>query len=117
MCMRYLFLYGSLAILLFGAGAYFVFVSEPRSRETDASNFDACERAGYFVIDTFPRQCQTPEGYTYFEESIPETAPFVPATPDTSRIVPDGELQRDDAGQGSDDPSDTDRNENDLSEE
>ncbi|NIP32519.1 hypothetical protein GWN26_03425, partial [Candidatus Saccharibacteria bacterium] len=32
------------------------------------TNFLECERAGYPVMESYPRQCQTPEGQTYVEQ-------------------------------------------------
>jgi len=34
----------------------------------DISSFDECVQAGYPVMESFPRQCRTPDGRTFVEE-------------------------------------------------
>lgn len=35
---------------------------------TDVSSFDECVRAGYPVMESFPRQCKTPDGRNFVEQ-------------------------------------------------
>lgn len=44
-------------------------------------SFEDCEKAGYPVLESNPRQCKTPDGRTYAEE-IPEKITYVNATSD-----------------------------------
>lgn len=57
---------GSIMVAVF---AYVLLLREPREQTKIIQSFDACIEAEYFVIDTYPRQCQTPEGAVFFEES------------------------------------------------
>ncbi len=62
------FLYSLVGILALGGVSYFLFFSEPAEMARGVDSFEVCVEAGYFVIDTFPRQCQTPEGDVFFED-------------------------------------------------
>ena len=44
-------------------------------------SFEDCEAAGYPVMESYPRQCKTPDGRTYAEE-LPEQITYLNATPD-----------------------------------
>ncbi len=44
-------------------------------------SFEACEQAGYLVMEIYPRQCRTPDGRTYAEE-IEEQITYTNATAD-----------------------------------
>lgn len=80
------------AIVIFGAW-FFVArpavapvsdVSTSTPSNTTASpvlSFADCEAAGYPVMESYPRQCRTPDGRTYAEE-IPERVTYVNATAD-----------------------------------
>jgi hypothetical protein len=56
------------AALFLSGTTYFLFFSEPAQEAKGVSSFADCAAAGHFIIDTFPRQCQTPEGAVFFEE-------------------------------------------------
>ncbi len=67
-------------IILLGAGAWFVFgpgkaaaptVAQPVVSAADVKSFEACVAAGYPVMESYPRQCKTPDGRTYAEEPTP----------------------------------------------
>ncbi len=45
-------------ILIAGIGIYFIF-QKPAIEEI--TNFKQCEKAGYPILKTYPRQCETPE--------------------------------------------------------
>ena len=38
----------------------------------DVASFSDCEKAGYPVMESYPRQCRTPDGRTYAEEATAE---------------------------------------------
>jgi hypothetical protein len=40
--------------------------------EIQVSNFEECVKAGYPVMESYPRQCSTPSGKFFVEEIIPE---------------------------------------------
>lgn len=58
----------------------------PAPSATSILSFADCERAGYPVMESYPRQCRTPDGRTFAEE-LPETITYVNASAD--RIVID----------------------------
>ena len=77
------------AILLLIAGAWFVLVRiEPPTAtvvEEPILSFEDCEKAGYAIMESYPRQCRTADGRLYAEE-IPVQATYVNATNDLIRI-------------------------------
>jgi hypothetical protein len=48
-------------------------------------SFEACAEAGYPVMESYPRQCRTPDGRTYAEE-LPVQATYINATADLIRV-------------------------------
>lgn len=43
---------------------------------SEITTFEECERAGYPIFGTYPRQCQTPDGRTFSEKiEVATTAP------------------------------------------
>lgn len=36
------------------------------------NNFEQCAQAGYSVMESYPRQCQTPDGRNFVEILVPE---------------------------------------------
>jgi hypothetical protein len=52
---------------------------------TPILSFDDCARAGYPVIETYPRQCKTPDGLTFAEE-IPERITYYNASDDLIKL-------------------------------
>ena len=73
-------IYIILGLLVLGLVAFFAF----RSDETTVENilsFEDCLKAGYPVMEIFPRQCRTPDGRTFAEE-IPEQITYDRASAD-----------------------------------
>jgi len=62
-----------IVIALFGAGAYFVLNLQllAPSPPPKVTNFEECVRAGYPVRESYPRQCQTPDGISFVETLKP----------------------------------------------
>lgn len=62
--------------LLVAVGTVFLIGREtPQSstKATTVESFAACQTAGYKILESFPRQCETPEGKVYVEELKAET--------------------------------------------
>ena len=51
----------------------------------EVRSFEDCAAAGYPVMESYPRQCKTPDGRTYAEE-IPVHATYDNATSDTIQV-------------------------------
>lgn len=43
-----------------------------QSRLGKISSFEDCAKAGYPVMESYPRQCQTPDGRNFVESFVPE---------------------------------------------
>ncbi len=72
------------AVLVFGLGFLFGKKAEapaPVPAPVAAQSFAECEKAGYPIMESYPRQCRTPEGKTYVEEIL-EKATYDNATAD-----------------------------------
>lgn len=69
-----------LLVLLLGVGAGWYMWSRVDIRPVVLS-FEDCAAAGYPVMESYPRQCATPDGRTYAEE-ISAEATYVNATSD-----------------------------------
>ena len=48
-------------------------------------SFEDCVKAGYPVMESYPRRCATPDGRTYTEE-LPEKITYVNATEDNIKV-------------------------------
>ena len=75
-----IYLYIGLIVIVALAGYMF-----SRSRNVVApvvDSFQSCADAGYPVMESYPRQCKTPDGRTYAEE-IPEKITYIKASLDT----------------------------------
>lgn len=44
----------------------------PTSLPVTVSSFEECAKAGYPVMESYPRQCKTPDGRTFAEEVLPK---------------------------------------------
>ncbi len=58
------------------------------SLKKDVSNimsFEDCEKAGYPVMESHPRQCKTPDGRTYAEE-LPEKITYINSSEDLIKV-------------------------------
>jgi len=75
-------------VIAIGAAVYFWTQSteeeEPDQQTTSINSFDECVNAGYPVMESYPRQCRTPDGRN-FVEVIPE--PIEPPAGDEAICV------------------------------
>jgi len=55
-------------IVVLGATAYFTMFKPGEVPITDINNFEECISAGYPVLESYPRQCKTPDGKTFTED-------------------------------------------------
>lgn len=74
-------LYTAIALILISAGAWFWFSRMVENPLPVVLSFEDCAMAGYPVMESYPRQCRTPDGRTYVEE-IPEKITYHNATDD-----------------------------------
>ena len=65
--------------------AFFVFLSKKTLSSVSVKNFKECAARGYPVIETFPRQCRTPDKRVFSEEDDTETAKRYSIEIDTPR--------------------------------
>jgi hypothetical protein len=67
-------------LLLIGIALYLLLNNWLSPQNTTVTNFEECERAGYNVAESFPRQCWTPDGRRFVEDLsqiiIPNTQPI-----------------------------------------
>lgn len=73
-----------IALIAAGIGAYFLFQKPDVEKIT---NFEECAKAGYPVLETYPRQCKTPDGRKFTEKkdsSIPPTESDSSPTPQST---------------------------------
>lgn len=73
------YLFG-VAVVLFAlmaiGGAAYLAITSPKKTEILVDSFEACAKAGYPVMESYPEQCKTPDGKTYVrvipEPTLPE---------------------------------------------
>ncbi len=70
-------------VLLILIGGFFLIQEE--QAEPVVLSFEDCVEAGYPVMESFPRQCATPDGRTYAEE-IPVSPTYDNASADLIRV-------------------------------
>lgn len=61
----------ALIIIILGVAGTYLLVKRPAfifGPTKTISNFDECTAAGYPVLETYPRQCKTPDGKTFVED-------------------------------------------------
>lgn len=76
-------MYAIIALVVIGLGLWLVM---PRGAEAPTVlSFEDCEEAGYPVMESYPRQCKTPDGRTYAEE-IPEQITYNRASADLIKV-------------------------------
>jgi hypothetical protein len=57
------------AIILIAAGLIYYFALwQGKTPTTEVSNFEECVAAGYPVMESYPRQCRTPDGQNFVED-------------------------------------------------
>jgi hypothetical protein len=61
----------------------FIWLGFSQNKKTTPTvlSFEDCVKAGYLVMESFPRQCKTPDGRTYAEE-LPVEATYFNASSD-----------------------------------
>ncbi len=64
------------------------FVSSRKTEEAPpvVLSFKDCELAGYLVMESYPRQCRTPDGRTYAEE-LPEKITYTKSSNNLIRVA------------------------------
>jgi len=60
-----------LAAAIVGAAAYAWQMQSEETSTSSINSFRGCEQAGYPIMESYPRQCRTPDGRTFVED-IPE---------------------------------------------
>jgi hypothetical protein len=67
-----------IAILFFLIAALLVITgvaysyAKNHKKAPQVSSFEECTKAGYPVMESYPRQCSTPDGHFFVETFIPE---------------------------------------------
>ncbi|HEY0221182.1 MAG TPA: Gmad2 immunoglobulin-like domain-containing protein [Candidatus Paceibacterota bacterium] len=69
-------------ILVILISSYFVF---NKQSSVVVTSFETCAQAGYIIMESYPRQCITPDGRTYAEE-IPEKITYHNASTDLIKV-------------------------------
>jgi hypothetical protein len=64
-------IFGIAVLGLIALGLWFWLFRAPKIVVTEVESFEDCLKAGYPVMESFPRQCRTPDGRTYAEEITP----------------------------------------------
>lgn len=77
-------LYSLLAIIVIVVFVLLGFLSM-KKEVIIVTSFEDCEKAGYPVMESYPRQCKTPDGRTYAEE-IPEKITYTNASDNLIRV-------------------------------
>jgi hypothetical protein len=69
-------------LILVSIGFLLVFDIGRKPPEVAIADFEECVRAGYPIMESYPRQCRTPDGQSFTEviSETPTTTPLVPAT-------------------------------------
>jgi len=77
------------ALILVGVGGYFIASRQQVSTVPlpEITDFEACDRAGYPVGESYPRQCWTPDGKRFVEE-IDQGSPPPPGLVTIENISP-----------------------------
>jgi len=65
-------LYLILAVLLLITGFFLLKILIKKPTPQVISSFEECARAGYPILESYPRQCKTPDGRTFTEKLTPE---------------------------------------------
>ena len=91
--------YGILVAVLLVIGIIISTTLNKQKTTLEINNFDDCARAGYPILESYPRQCKTPDGKT-FTEIIPLIEPE-PIGPDTEVFTDPTEPEEDFCGRSS----------------
>ncbi|MFA6094411.1 MAG: Gmad2 immunoglobulin-like domain-containing protein [Candidatus Paceibacterota bacterium] len=77
---KHVIIFGVIVMLIIIVGVGFVISSRPETPKTPILSFEDCARA-YPVMESYPRQCRTPDGRLFAEE-LPERITYTNATAD-----------------------------------
>lgn len=66
--MKKYFLLLSIIVVFGGVVVYGIFFFKEKAKEAAVNNFEECVSAGYPVLESYPRQCKTPDGRTFAED-------------------------------------------------
>jgi hypothetical protein len=58
----------TVVLVCLGTGGFLIYRSLTGEKPLEASTFQECLEAGYPILESYPRQCQTPEGQTFVED-------------------------------------------------
>ncbi len=76
----------ALVALIVVVGAFVITTRKPADVAVDPAlqvlSFADCVAAGYPIMESYPRQCRTPDGRTYVEELPPPTPTYINASAD-----------------------------------
>ncbi len=64
---------GAIAVLFLAGAGYLLYKSTSDTKVV--TTFDECAAAGYAVMESYPRQCRTPDGQYFVEQVATSTAP------------------------------------------
>ncbi len=80
-----------LALAILGAAAWFFMSASPVEESAppapEVLSFEACAAAGYPVMESYPRQCRTPDGRTYAEELPAPEPTYLNSSADLIRVT------------------------------
>ena len=65
-------LYGTLVVILLIAGVACSATLDRPTATQEMNSFDDCAKAGYPILESYPRQCRTPDGKVFVESGISE---------------------------------------------
>ncbi|MBI5139741.1 Gmad2 immunoglobulin-like domain-containing protein [Candidatus Nomurabacteria bacterium] len=74
-----------IGIIILGFLLWFGFFPNKEEVTPVVLSFEDCLKAGYSVMESFPRQCKTPDGRTYAEE-IPEKITYINSSADLIEV-------------------------------
>lgn len=77
--------YGLVVLVVLGLVVWFGVLYPRDSSVKNILSFEDCMLAGYPVMESFPRQCKTPDGLTFAEE-IPEKITYIDASEDLIKV-------------------------------
>lgn len=70
------FIYALIIVILGGAAVYLTVFKPGEGPISTINSFEECVSAGYPVLESYPRQCKTPDGQTFIEDIGDELEKF-----------------------------------------
>jgi len=56
-------------VIIVGTAIYYlIVVNQTETSSTTLNSFEECVSAGYLLLESYPRQCRTPDGQTFIED-------------------------------------------------